>query len=224
ADDLKRTPLYEEHRRLGAKLVPFAGFEMPVQYSAGILAEHRAVRNHAGLFDVSHMGEIEISGGDALGLIQYVTTNDASRLGVGQAQYTVLCQEDGGAIDDCLVYRFDDRYVVVANAANVDKDRRWIEKFADRFGTRVVDRSDETALLALQGPAAEEILRTLTRVDLGAIEYFHFTEGELDGRPTVISRTGYTGEDGFELYIAADDAPHLWRRILDAGEPHGITP
>src|SRR5690606_6049207 len=132
--------------------------------------------------------------------------------------------EDGGAIDDCLVYRFDDRYVVVANAANVDKDRRWIEKFADRFGTRVVDRSDETALLALQGPAAEEILRTLTRVDLGAIEYFHFTEGELDGRPTVISRTGYTGEDGFELYIAADDAPHLWRRILDAGEPHGITP
>lgn len=224
ADDLKRTPLYEEHRRLGAKLVPFAGFEMPVQYPAGILAEHRAVRTRAGLFDVSHMGEIEISGGDALGLVQYVTTNDASRLEVGQAQYTVMCQEDGGALDDCIVYRFSDRYVIVANAANVDKDRRWIEKYADRFGARVVDRSDETALLALQGPAAEEILRGLTGVDLGAIKYFHFAEGELDGRPAVISRTGYTGEDGFELYIAADDAPHLWRRILDAGAPHGITP
>ena len=224
ADDLKRTPLYEEHRRLGAKLVPFAGFEMPVQYSAGILAEHRAVRNHAGLFDVSHMGELEISGGDALGLIQYVTTNDASRLEVGQAQYTVICQEDGGTLDDCLVYRFDDHYMVVPNASNVDKVRDWIEKYAGRFDARVVDRSDETALFAIQGPRAEEILRGLTDVDLGALGYYHFTVGEVDGRRAVISRTGYTGEDGFELYLAADDAPHLWRRILDAGAPHGLLP
>jgi len=224
ADDLKRTPLYEEHRRLGAKLVPFAGFEMPVQYSAGILAEHRAVRSHAGLFDVSHMGELEIRGGDALGLIQYVTTNDASRLEVGQAQYTVICQEDGGALDDCLVYRFDDHYMVVPNAANVDKIRAWIEKYAGRFDVRVVDRSDEMALLALQGPKAEEILRGLTDVDLGAIAYYHFAVGEVDGRHAVISRTGYTGEDGFELYLAADDAPHVWRRLLDVGAPHGLLP
>jgi len=224
ADDLKRTPLYEEHRRLGAKLVPFAGFEMPVQYSAGILAEHRAVRSHAGLFDVSHMGELEIRGGDALGLIQFVTTNDASRLEVGQAQYTVICQEDGGALDDCLVYRFDDHYMVVPNAANVDKIRAWIEKYAGRFDASVVDRSDETALLALQGPKAEEILRGLTDVDLGSIAYYHFAVGEVDGRRAVISRTGYTGEDGFELYLAADDAPHVWRRLLEVGEPHGLLP
>jgi len=224
ADDLKRTPLYEEHRRLGAKLVPFAGFEMPVQYPAGIIAEHRAVRSHAGLFDVSHMGELEISGGDALGLVQYVTTNDVARLRVGQAQYTVICQEDGGALDDCLVYRFDDHFMVVPNAANVAKIRAWIEKYAGRFNARVVDRSDETALLAIQGPRAEEILRGLTDVDLGAIAYYHFAVGEVDGRRAVISRTGYTGEDGFELYIAADDAPHIWRRLLEVGAPHGLLP
>ncbi|HEY8469823.1 MAG TPA: glycine cleavage system aminomethyltransferase GcvT [Longimicrobiales bacterium] len=224
ADDLKRTPLYDEHRQLGAKLVPFAGFEMPVQYPTGIVAEHRAVRSHAGLFDVSHMGEIEISGSEALELVQYVTTNDASALRPGQAQYTMICQEDGGTLDDCLVYRFDDRFMLVVNAANVEKDREWIRKFAGRFAAQIVDRSDETALLALQGPAAETILQGLTPVNLGAIAYYHFAEGEVDGCPAVISRTGYTGEDGFELYFPAEHAPRLWRRLLEAGAPHGLVP
>ncbi|HET9985542.1 MAG TPA: glycine cleavage system aminomethyltransferase GcvT [Longimicrobiales bacterium] len=224
ADELKRTPLFEEHHRLGAKIIPFAGYEMPVHYPAGIVAEHNAVRQKAGLFDVSHMGELEVRGGDALGFIQYVTTNDASKLEVGQAQYSVLCQEDGTALDDCIVYRFDDHYMVVVNASNVDQDRDWISKFAGRFGTDVVDRSDQTALLALQGPAAARILQPLTDVDLDALKYYHFQRGQVDGMPAIVSRTGYTGEDGFELYIGAGDAVQLWKRLLEAGSGEGILP
>lgn len=224
ADELKRTPLYEEHRRLGGKIVPFAGYEMPVQYGTGIVAEHQAVREKAGLFDVSHMGEIEIRGNEALELIQLVTTNDASTLAVGQAQYTVLCQEDGGVIDDCLLYRFADHYMLVANAANKDKDLEWIRKFAPRFDAEVIDRSDETALIAIQGPRSEAILQRLTDTDLSAVPYYHFVEGTVDGQPTVISRTGYTGEDGFELYISNDAAVQLWRRLLEVGESDGLIP
>lgn len=224
ADDLKRTPLYEEHRRLDARMVSFAGYEMPVQYPAGIVAEHQAVRRKAGLFDVSHMGEFEVRGGDALGLVQYVTTNDASKLEVGQAQYSILCQEDGAAIDDCLVYRLADRYMIVVNAANREQDLAWMRKFAGRFGAEVVDRSDEIALLALQGPAAERILQRLTEVPLSTIGYYHFAEGAVDGRPAIISRTGYTGEDGFELYVDDEAAAPLWRRLLEVGGDDGLVP
>jgi len=196
---------------------------MPVQYD-GIVAEHRAVRERAGLFDVSHMGEFVIRGGDALGLVQLVTTNDASKLDVGQAQYSVLCQEDGAALDDGLVYRFADHYMIVVNASNRERDLAWIRKFAPRFDVEVEDRSDQIGLLALQGPKAGEILARITDTDLGAIGYYHFADGEVDGRPATISRTGYTGEDGFELYVQADDAAHLWRRLLEVGEVSGIAP
>ncbi len=224
AERLKRTPLYEEHVRLGAKIVPFAGYEMPVQYASGIIQEHRAVRERAGLFDVSHMGELEIRGGDALGLVQHVTTNDASKLAVGQAQYSVLCNTDGGAIDDCIVYRFEDHYMIVVNASNQDRDRDQIVQFADRFGTQVIDRSADTGLLALQGPLAQRVLERLTEAQLNTIAYYHFAEGEVAGVPAVISRTGYTGEDGFELYLPADGTVRVWQRILEAGQEEGVLP
>ncbi|HEX6308078.1 MAG TPA: glycine cleavage system aminomethyltransferase GcvT [Longimicrobiales bacterium] len=221
---LKRTPLYEEHTRLGGKLVPFAGFEMPVQYPGGIIAEHMAVRKQAGIFDVSHMGELEIRGGDALGFIQYVTTNDASRLAVGQAQYSAFCATDGAVLDDCIVYRFDDHYMIVVNASNVDKDRDWIASHADRFGTGVIDRSDETGLIALQGPKAQDILARLTDTHLDSIHYYHFRESTVAEVPAVISRTGYTGEDGFELYLPADQTVRVWKRLLEVGHQDGIMP
>jgi aminomethyltransferase len=195
-----------------------------VQYATGILAEHHAVRRAAGLFDVSHMGELEVRDDHALGLVQHVTTNDASRLAVGQAQYSALCREDGGVLDDCIVYRFDDHYMIVVNASNIDKDRAWISGFADRFGARVIDRSADTGLIALQGPAAQRILEKLTAADLDDIAYYHFVEGAVAGVPTVISRTGYTGEDGFELYVPAERAVTVWRQLLDAGRPDGLIP
>jgi aminomethyltransferase len=224
ADELKRTPLYEEHQRLGAKLVPFAGYAMPVQYGTGIVAEHQAVRKAAGLFDVSHMGEIEIRGADALQLVQLVTTNDASKLEVGAAQYAVICQEDGAAIDDCLIYRFPDHFLLVVNASNREEDLRWIQTYAPRFDVEVIDRSEETALIALQGPASEQIFQRLTTVPLGEIRYYHFVEGDVEGHPAIISRTGYTGEDGFELYIPNDAAVPLWRRLLEVGGDDGLIP
>jgi aminomethyltransferase len=221
---LKRTPLFEEHQQLRAKLVAFAGFEMPVQYPTGIIVEHQAVRRAAGMFDVSHMGELEIRGGDALGFIQHVTTNDASRLAVGQAQYSAFCAHDGTMLDDCIVYRFEDHYVIVVNASNIDKDREWIAQFADRFGTQVIDRSDDTGLIALQGPAAQTILGRLTESDLESIRYYHFAEGTVADVQCVISRTGYTGEDGFELYMPADRTAHVWRRLLEVGQADGLVP
>ena len=224
SQDLKRTPLDAEHVALGGKMVPFAGFSMPVQYPTGILKEHQAVREAAGVFDVSHMGEFEVSGPQALEFVQHLLTNDASRLAVGQAQYTVLCKPDGTALDDCILYRFEDRYMVVVNAGNLDKDRAWFEKEATGFDVRFTDRSDEFGLLALQGPKAQEILSSLTETDLDDIRFYHFAEGRVAGREAIISRTGYTGEDGFELYVAADDAVHVWRALLEAGEPHGLIP
>lgn len=224
ADELKRTPLYDEHSMAGAKLVPFAGYEMPVQYPTGIIAEHQAVRTRAGLFDVSHMGELEIRGEDPLGFVQFVTTNDAAKLDVGQAHYTTICQEDGTVLDDCLVYRFADHYWLVVNAANTAKVRDWISKFADRFGVEVVDRTPEIALLALQGPAALDVLSRLMEIDPDRIPYYHFVEAVVVGRPAIVSRTGYTGEDGFELYIDTEHAVPLWRRILEVGDPEGVIP
>jgi len=219
---LQRTPLHAEHLALNAKMVPFAGFEMPVQYPTGITAEHQAVRRAAGLFDVSHMGEFEVRGERALDFVQRVTTNDASKLEVGQAQYSTLLNEEGKLLDDLLVYRLADRYMLVVNGSNREKDFAWVSRFAGDLGVELTDRSDEIALLALQGPKAEEILRRLTGVDLPSIRYYRFTEGEVDGTPAIVSRTGYTGEDGFELYVAADRAAALWRRLLETGAGDGL--
>lgn len=222
--ELRRTPLYQQHVAAGAKLVPFAGFEMPIQYKAGITAEHNAVRTSAGLFDVSHMGEFEVTGSGALDLIQYVTTNDASTLAVGQAQYSTLPNDHGHLLDDLIVYRLADRYMLVVNASNREKDFDWISRFAPRFGATLKDRSDETALLALQGPKAAQVLARITDTDLDAIGYYRFADGQVAGRDAIISRTGYTGEDGFELYVANDDAAHLWERILEAGKDDLVLP
>ncbi|HEX2093463.1 MAG TPA: glycine cleavage system aminomethyltransferase GcvT [Longimicrobiaceae bacterium] len=221
---LLRTPLHGEHVALNAKLVPFAGYEMPVQYPTGITAEHHAVRGAAGLFDVSHMGEFEVRGERALEFVQHVTTNDVSKLEVGQAQYSTLLNHEGKLLDDLLVYRYPDRYMLVVNGSNKDKDLAWIERFAGEFGVELRDRTEEIALLALQGPKAEAILRRLTDADLPSIRYYRFAEGTVDGAAATISRTGYTGEDGFELYVDAADAPALWRRLLEAGAEDGLLP
>ncbi|HET7275685.1 MAG TPA: glycine cleavage system aminomethyltransferase GcvT [Longimicrobiaceae bacterium] len=220
----KRTPLFDEHLALGAKMVPFAGFEMPIQYPAGITAEHNAVRTAAGLFDVSHMGEIEVRGREALDFLQYVTTNDLAKVEVGQAQYSTLPKPDGTLLDDLLIYRFPDRYLLVVNASNREKDLAWIMEMASRYEVEVRDRSDDVALLALQGPRAQEILTRLSNEDLDSISYYRFREGVVDGRPAIISRTGYTGEDGFELYVDAEEAAPLWRGLLEVGAELGIQP
>ncbi|HET7321821.1 MAG TPA: glycine cleavage system aminomethyltransferase GcvT, partial [Longimicrobiaceae bacterium] len=224
ADTLKHTPLHAEHLAAGGKMVPFAGYEMPVQYPTGITAEHQAVRTAAGLFDVSHMGEVEVWGERARDFVQFVTTNDVDRVEVGQAQYSTLPNEEGKLLDDLLVYRFPDHYLLVVNASNREKDVAWMRRYADRFGVELRDRSDEIALLALQGPRAAEILGRLTDEDLDSLGYYRFREGQVDGRPAIISRTGYTGEDGFELYVANEDAAPLWRRLLEAGADEGLIP
>ena len=221
---LKRTPLYQRHVAVGGKIVPFAGFEMPVQYQTGIIAEHTAVRQTAGLFDVSHMGEFIVRGPQALDLVQYVTVNDASKIEVGQAQYSAMCLESGGIIDDLLIYRFADRFMLVVNAANRAKDLEWIRQHADTFDVELEDASEVTALIALQGPAAREILQPLTKPDVNSIEYYRFSEGEVANVPAVISGTGYTGEDGFELYTAAEDASKVWDALLSAGSSDGLIP
>jgi aminomethyltransferase len=220
AENLKRTPLYEEHVKLGAKIIPFAGFEMPVQYPDGVSKEHRAVRESSGLFDVSHMGEFRVAGEGAETFVNYLVTNDVSKLASGQAQYSVMCKEDGGIVDDLLIYRFADRFRLVVNAANIDKDLAWVEHCLDLHGAAGVelsDESDEVALLALQGPASEEILGAHTDLELSNVGYYRFADGRVAGEPCVVSRTGYTGEDGFELYCAPGAAAKLWTRLLESG-------
>jgi aminomethyltransferase len=221
---LKQTPIHDEHLALNGRMVPFAGYAMPVQYPTGIVKEHHAVRTAAGLFDVSHMGEFEVRGPQALDMVQHLLTNDASRLDVGQAQYTVLTSTDGTALDDCILYRFTDHYMVVVNAGNLEKDRAWFERAAAGFDVEFADRSEAFGLLALQGPRAQAILALLTDADLDAIRFYHFAEATVAGVDTVISRTGYTGEDGFELYLPAVEAARVWRDLLAAGEPEGLTP
>lgn len=223
-DGLKRTPLYAEHVRLGAKIVPFAGFSMPVQYSTGIRAEHAAVREKCGLFDVSHMGEFVIRGPQALDLVQRICVNDASAMEVGQAQYSAMCLESGCVIDDLLVYRFGDRYMLVVNASNLAKDWGWVSRHAQDFDVEIEDVSDETALIALQGPAARDVMRPLASLDIDDVAYYRFAEGEVAGVPAVISGTGYTGEDGFELYVPAAKASELWGALLEAGADAGLVP
>jgi aminomethyltransferase len=223
-DDLKRTPLFDEHVAAGGKMVPFAGFEMPVQYPTGITAEHKAVRETVGLFDVSHMGEFIVTGPQALDLVQRISVNDASQLDVGQAQYSTMCTPSGGVVDDLLVYRFQDRYMLVVNAANVGKDLAWVRSHATGLDVDVRDASESTGLLAVQGPAARAVLAPLSSIDLDTVRYYRFMEGEVAGVPAVISGTGYTGEDGFELYVDAADAVGVWRALVRAGGPLGLVP
>ncbi len=222
---LKRTPLYSTHVALGAKIVPFAGFEMPVQYPTGITAEHKAVREKAGLFDVSHMGEFIVRGTEAVEFVNYVTTNDVAALKPGQAQYSTILREDGTIVDDCLVYRADDRVLMVVNGSNIDKDFAHISRFVGDFDVTLTDISDQIALLALQGPDAARILQQHTDVDLSKIKYYEFTTGTVAGVDNVyISRTGYTGEDGFELYFPAEHAEKIWNALTASGEatPAGL--
>lgn len=222
---LKKTPLNARHHALGARMVPFGGWEMPVEYS-GIVTEHMAVRTQAGLFDVSHMGQIELAGKDALAAVQRISTNDASRLSVGQAHYSGLTTPAGTFVDDILVYRLaGDHFMLVVNAGNVQKDYQWIAEHVRAFGdVAVVNASSRYALLAVQGPSARPILQELTSVDLQSIKYYWFGYGEVAGIRSIISRTGYTGEDGFELFIPPQQAERMWNTLVDAGKPAGLVP
>ena len=220
---LKQTPLNSIHRRLGARMVDFGGWDMPVQYS-GILDEHHAVRRAVGLFDVSHMGEIEIRGREALELVQFVTTNDASKLPPGKIQYSGLLYPHGGFVDDILVHKVaDDHYFLCVNASNQEKDYQHIKE-ANRWNASVEFASGRYAQIAVQGPRSPETLQKLTRVNLAAIRYYSFVDGEVGGHATRIARTGYTGEDGFEIYVSPEAAAGIWDSLLDAGEEYGIKP
>jgi aminomethyltransferase len=221
---MKNTALTHVHTALGAKMVPFAGYNMPVQY-VGINAEHETVRKAVGVFDVSHMGEFILKGENALDLIQRVTSNDAAKLYDGKIQYTCLPNEDGGIVDDLLVYRIDEKtFMLVVNASNIDKDWDWINKYNSK-GVDMKNISDRTSLLAIQGPKAAEALQSLTDIDLASMEYYTFQKGVFAGIANVIvSATGYTGAGGFEIYFDNENAEHIWTAIFKAGEPFGIKP
>lgn len=216
----KKTPLYDEHVKAGARIVPFAGFLMPLQYS-GIIDEHRAVREGMGMFDLSHMGEFRITGPDAQAAVDCLVTNDIRGLDVNQVRYTPMCYPDGGIVDDLLVYRFPDHLILVVNAANIEKDLRWVREHL-QGDAQVEDVSDRVALIAVQGPNATRLLQGLTDVDLETIPYYHFATGRIAGVQAILSRTGYTGEDGFELYVSPDDAPRVWTTLCEHGEPEGL--
>lgn len=223
---LKKTPLNARHRSHGARMVEFGGWDMPVEYT-GIVDEHMAVRTGAGLFDVSHMGQIEIAGADALATVQWLSCNDASKLAVGQVQYSALTTERGTFVDDILVYRLlDDHFLLVVNAGNIMADFQWIAAQAKAKGgdAAVVNTSSRYALLALQGPLAEGILQSLTAIDLAAIKYYWFGVGEVAGIRATVSRTGYTGEDGFEVFVPPAQAERAWDAILAAGREAGARP
>lgn len=222
--ETKKIPLHNIHESLGAKMVPFAGFSMPVRYSSDI-EEHMTVRRGVGVFDVSHMGEFTLKGPDALDLIQRVTSNDASKLVDGQAQYSCLPNEDGGIVDDLLVYKIKDNdYLLVVNASNIEKDWKWISNFNTK-GVDMKDISDETSLFAVQGPKADGVLQKLTSVDLKSIPNYHFVIDKFAGVDNVIiSHTGYTGAGGFEIYVSNADAARVWNAIFDAGRDENIKP
>ncbi len=221
--ELRRTPLHSVHQAAGARLVDFAGWEMPVQY-AGVISEHQAVRTAAGLFDVSHMGQLEVRGPGAEAYLQWLTPNDVAKLEPGRAHYSGLLGEEGGYVDDLLVYRRSaDRFLLVVNAANRDTDLAWVASRAPQ-GVAVEDVSDEWALLAVQGPRSVAIVQGLTDLDLSQLKYYRFAEGRVAGRGALVSRTGYTGEDGFELYVAPADAVDLWRALLASGANDGLIP
>ncbi|MDX1671674.1 MAG: glycine cleavage system aminomethyltransferase GcvT [Balneolaceae bacterium] len=222
----KRTPFYNIHEQLGAKLIDFGGWEMPVQYE-GIKTEHKAVRNSVGLFDISHMGEFYLHGPEALDLIQFITVNDASKLEPGKAQYSVMCYEDGGIVDDLIVYMTgENEYIMVVNAANIEKDFEWVQK-QNSFDVDLVNMSDEVCLLAVQGPNSVETLQKTTDLVLEEISFYTFKNGTLNGMGNVVfSATGYTGEKGFELYFDKNtvDPEAMWDTVMEAGEEFGIQP
>jgi len=219
---LKRTPLHAVHVAAGAKMVPFGGWDMPVQYT-GIIEEHRCVRSAVGLFDISHMGEFEVRGSGALAAVQTLTTNDASALAIGQVQYSLLCYPEGGIVDDLTLYRLaDDHYMLTVNASNIDKDWAWVTEGGRDGGWTNV--SEATGLIAVQGPRAEGLVQRLADKDVTRVPYYHFASGTVAGVPCLISRTGYTGEDGFELYAPAERSTELWHALMDAGKGDGIQP
>ena len=223
---LKKTPLNARHRAHGARMVEFGGWDMPVEYT-GITEEHMAVRTAVGLFDVSHMGQIELAGADALAAVQWISSNDAARLANGQIQYSALTTQEGTFVDDILVYRMGEQhFMLVVNAGNIMKDHQWIvSRVGERGGdVSVVNASSRYALLAIQGPLAEQVLQSLTEIDLAAIKYYWFAHGEVAGVRVTVSRTGYTGEDGFEVFAPPAQAERLWNAILEAGESAGIKP
>ncbi len=236
---LKRTPLYQAHVKAGARMVPFGGWEMPVQYT-GIVEEHRTVRSAVGLFDVSHMGEFEVEGPKALGALQLLTTNDVAALQPGHVQYSVLCYTNGMVVDDLTVYRLaDDRFMLTVNAGNIDKDWAWVTEITVNAGNidkdwawvtehgggaRWRNASASTGLVAVQGPKAEALVGGLADQDVTKLGYYRFARGAVAGVATLISRTGYTGEDGFELYAPAGETERLWAALLDAGRAHGVAP
>ncbi len=219
---VKKTPLYEKHKNLGAKIIEFAGYWMPVQYSS-ITEEHLAVRNAAGLFDVSHMGEFIVAGENAEYFLNYITINDVAKLNVGQVQYNAMCYPDGGLVDDLLIYKFKLHYMMVVNASNIHKDFQHIQHYI-RGDVRVNDESDKTALMALQGPKSRQILQKITKYELEKLEYYHVIEDTVADIKSVISRTGYTGELGYEIYTHPDDAESVWDAIMEVGEPLGLKP
>ncbi|PJB12679.1 MAG: glycine cleavage system protein T [Flavobacteriales bacterium CG_4_9_14_3_um_filter_40_17] len=222
---MKDTSLSQVHIDLGAKMVPFAGFNMPVQYE-GVIAEHLTVRNGVGVFDVSHMGEFLVEGPKALQLIQKVTSNDASSLTIGQAQYSCLPNETGGIVDDLIVYRVkEETYLLVVNASNIEKDWDWISKYNKQIGATLRNLSDDYSLLAIQGPKAVEAMQSLTSVDLSAIKYYHFEVGGFAGiEHVIISATGYTGSGGFEIYCKNSEVKQVWDKVFEAGKSYGIKP
>ncbi len=226
--ELRKTPLNATHRRMGGRMVDFGGWDMPVQYPEGTIEEHLRTRSHAGLFDVSHMGEINIRGSGSIEFINSITSNDASKLSDGQAQYSALTTPEGTVIDDLLVYRFAaDQLTLVVNAGTTIKDWDWIASQPRDESVELKNVSSEYCQLALQGPDALRILQKLTDLPLEDIKYYHFDQGPVDGVPAIVSRTGYTGEDGFEVYAAADKAEQLWDKILDAGDTsstEGVLP
>jgi len=220
---LKKTPLNEVHKELKARMVDFGGWEMPIQYSS-VIEEHQAVRKAAGLFDVSHMGEIDVFGPRAEEFLQHVITNDIKKLTVGRILYTVMCYENGGIIDDFLVHKVaDDRYMLCVNASNTQKDFQWLLE-NQITGTQVINTSSDTAQLALQGPATEKILQQIVDIDLSVLQNYNFKTGKAKRVEVLVARTGYTGEDGFEIYFKEDCAQYLFRNILDAGKKNGIMP
>lgn len=223
---MKKTGFYNQHKDLNAKMVSFAGFEMPIQYPKGIIHEHKVVRNSVGVFDVTHMGEFFVQGPEALNLVQKLITNDASKLEIGQVLYTAMCYEDGGIVDDLLTYKIaEDHYLLVVNGSNVDKDYAWVEKNAAGFDCEVRNESDEYLLLAVQGPKSKDTIKKITDCNLDDMEFYRFADKQtLAGVPAIVSRTGYTGELGYELYFKGGEAEakKVWDAIMEAGEEYGI--
>jgi len=218
----KKTPLYDRHIELGGNMVNFGGFLLPTQYT-GIKQEHQAVRSKAGIFDVSHMGEFIVSGQDAESFLQKMTVNDVASLSVGQAQYSAMCFENGGIVDDLLVYKKEYDFMLVVNAANLGKDMEWLKSHLEG-DIKIEDISDQTGLVAVQGPRSRDILQTLTDTNLTNIQFYHFAHGRVSGKEVIIARTGYTGELGFEIYASSDEIGDIWDAIMDAGADKGLSP